>query len=230
MKYEWNENKQKYEEIEKSDYSIIDALYFVKSVTSLTPQQIFKRRKKVKKAIDLIYSSADAILLDINQQLGNNSPQEDKKQNIGTPIDFAISMLKGPESSIPDGDKKKELDKIYRMLEDTNSIMLEKKIQPDGLGTLEFRIETLGKILRDYSYLLKHKEYISNGKRYETDINTVKVLLMEHLTLTQDALIKFNGDMLQNDLTNLETELRSLLISLDGKTEYYSRERKETSL
>lgn len=230
MKYEWNENKQKYEEIEKSDYSIIDALYFVKSVTSLTPQQIFKRRKKVKKAIDLIYSSADAILLDINQQLGNNSPQEDKKQNIGTPIDFAISMLKGPESSIPDGDVKKELDKIYRMLEDTNSIMLEKKIQPDGLGTLEFRIETLGKILRDYSYLLKHKEYISNGKRYETDINTVKVLLMEHLTLTQDALIKFNGDMLQNDLTNLETELRSLLISLDGKTEYYSRERKETSL
>ena len=53
---------------------------------------------------------------------------------------------------------------------------------------------------------------------------------MEHLTLTQDALIKFNGDMLQNDLANLETELRSLLISLDGKTEYYSRKRKENSL
>lgn len=230
MKYIWDANKQKFEKAEKSNYSIIDALYFMKSVTSLTPQQIFKRRKKVKKSIDLIYSSADAILLDINQQFGNNSPQEDRKQNIDTPIDFTISMLKETESSIPDGDVKKELDKIYRMLEDTNSIMSEKKIQPYGLGTLEFRIETLGKILRDYGYLLKHKEYISNGKRYEANINTVKVLLMEHLTLTQDALIKFNGDMLQNDLTNLETELRSLLISLDGKTEYYSRKRKETSL
>ena len=112
MKYVWDVNKQKFEKAEESNYSIIDALYFMKSVTSLTPQQIFKRRKKVKKSIDLIYSSADAILLDINQQFGNNSPQEDKKQNIDTPIDFTISMLKESESSIPDGDVKKELDKI----------------------------------------------------------------------------------------------------------------------